>query len=242
MPSSLPNLSQLSVDTVGVVGPSPGPPDRATDNIVGLLQASPPLMLTLRGLLQYLQLCQVSKRFISLFNCDSRVFWRSLLQYAESRTIAQPSSSTDNVKLLLTTAEVDASTAALGDDRAAAAYKRAFIDYVIFRSLFGYTVFTDLEDFRNETWFNLIWFDAQIKTFLARSNGSIPNVLREIRSAVANLRRKDPSYPPIPADFFIAAVNMIEKLHDAQPNLWNSKGGKARVPLLIEAIASTKYY
>ena len=242
----LPNLLHLSVHSVGS---GERPSDRATDNIVGLLQVTPPVMITLKGLLQHLQLCQVNKRYYRSFNCNDKAIWKSLLEYAASRTITNPNpiGVADSVKLVPTVAEVDALASTLNDEQASTVYKRAFIQYVIYRNLWSFEVFSQREDFQNERWFNLIWFKSQVDIFLGRRNGSIPRVVKEIRSAVASLRRDDPTYPRIPADFFVSALTMVKTAYDAEPSnfIWrgrNSVGGDARVPELIAAIRATAYY
>ena len=215
------------------------------DSTVGLLQTDPATVITVKGLLQLLQLCQVSNRYTSLFSCREKTTWRFLLQHAESTTNANLESFTNGAKLLSTTADVDARVANLNDAQAAAAYKRAFIDYVIYRALAGHQAYKNVDDFRREGWFNLIWFEGQIETFLSRSNGSIPRVLERLKQATAGLRKKDPFYPPIPADFFVGAIYMIKKAYEAEKKQvkdWGAKGGMSNIPYLIDAIEKTAFY
>lgn len=186
-------------------------PNTAISDIVGLLGANLETMITLRGLLQHLHLCQVNKRYNRVFSCRDRSVWKTLLKYAEDTTTVP-----NDAKLMSTTAEVDALVKTLDDDRAAQAYKRAFIDHVIFRALVGYEAYKYKEDYLKDTWFNLIWFNEQVDIFLARSNGSIPKVVKKIKEATADLRKKDPSYPPIPADFFVGAIKMIKTVNGAE--------------------------
>jgi hypothetical protein len=215
------------------------------DSTVGLFTVDRHAVITVKGLLQLLQLCQVSNRYASLFSCHQRTTWRSLLQHAERTTNANLESFTNGAKLLSTTADVDAQVVNLNDAKAAAAYKRAFIDYVIYRALAGHRAYKNVDDFRREGWFNLIWFKGQIKTFLSHSNGSITMVLERLKEATAGLRNEDPFYPPIPADFFVGAIYMIKKAYEAekkQVQNWRAKGGMSNIPYLIDAIKKNAFY
>ena len=251
-PPSAPPTPRGRLQQVLVAGLNAGAPkangspaDNTVDNTVGLLQIDEATVITVRGLLQLLQLCQVSNRYSSLFSCREKTTWVSLLQHAESTTNANIESFTNGAKLLSTTADVDARVVNLNDAQAAAAYKRAFIDYVIYRALVGHQAYKDVDDFRREGWFNLIWFEGQIKTFLSRSNGSIPRVLERLKQATIGLRKKDPFYPPIPADFFMGAIYMIKKAYEAEKKQvvdWGAKGGMSNIPNLIDAIEKKAFY
>lgn len=220
------------------------------DDILGLVDVRPSTMITVKGLLQYKQFCQVNQSYNSKFGCRDKDLWRSLLQYAEAKTLSKDGRFTYGAKLLSTTTEVDESVANLGDDddaeiAKATAYKRAFTDYVIYRALVGHEAYKDMNDYRRDAWSTLIWFDSQVRTFLSRSNGSIPNVIQEIKRSTKALRKMDPSYPPIPSDFYVGAVKMIIKANDAYKARvvdWGSKGGYDNIPKLIEAIKKNQFY
>jgi hypothetical protein len=144
----------------------------------------------------------------------------------------------DIVVPLKTVADVDLiiQTQILNDRQSANLYKREFINYVIYRSIYG----PDNAGPNNDgVFFDLIWFNAQVMIFLSRKNGSIGNVIKEIVRMVKELRSKHPNYPLIPSDFFVAVVQMIATVNSM--SRWHQAGRK-NIPKLVEAIQQKEFY
>lgn len=227
--------------------------------ILGILQLDPDTLLTVDGLLRTLQLCEARVAPKVLF-CNDKDIWRALLQHAQDSTrlsrlhlnskdqyapIAQQllDPKRDVVVPLKTVADVDLAvqTQILSDRQSANLYKREFTNYVVYRSLYGYTTYapgTERSSI-NDEFFNLIWFESQVRTFLGGSTRSIPNVIKEINNMVKELKKQHPNYPLIPSDFFVAAVEMIATIESM--SRWYQKG-KSRIPDLVAAIKQKDFY
>lgn len=227
--------------------------------IVGVSQMDPDTLLTVDGLLRTLQLCEAGvARHVLL--CNNKDIWRALLQHAQDSTrlskfhldpsyeyapIAQQllNPKRDVVVPLKTVADVDLAvqTQILSDHQSANLYKREFTNYVVYRSLYGYMTYAPGTERSSigGVFFNLIWFESQVKTFLGRSNGSIPNVIKEINNMVKELKKQDPNYPLIPSDFFVAAVQMVATIESMSK--WYQKG-RSRIPNLVAAIKQKDVY
>jgi hypothetical protein len=225
--------------------------------IVGVLQMDPDTLLTLYGLIQLLQLCQ-ARVASSVLRCNDKDIWRPLLQYAQDSTRLgneydvgmgyangtivedfQRVKNRDIIPLQLV-AEVDRAvqTQNLSDGQAAALYKREFINYVIYRSLYGES--TDLNPPKiKDGYFNLVFFQAQVEIFLRYTKGSISRVLEEIKRQVKDLKKKNPNYPLIPSGFFVTAVQMVATITSmSKPHQKN----RIHIPDLIAAIKEKDFY
>ena len=246
----LPSLQNLAISPLEKVGCRNENPVVVT--IVGLINGDAGTLLTLRGLLYYLQLCRSGTQQLG---CTDKVKWRNLLNEAEKNTNRSPEDNEPNKQLLKTTAEVDQYVAANAisvsesapykRESESAPYKREFIKYVIFRSLFGYPTYANKSSKAKENGiFGFFFMHSQVDTFINRKNGCIGNVIKAIKDEMTSVRRYDPEYPPVPADFFAATVNMIadnnEKLSKADNNEKRCKA--IRIENLRKAIRETDFY
>ena len=199
-------------------------------------ETDPVILITLRGLIAEFYLCQVSKLINVELLCNNKQHWRSLLQYAEIHTNVKEARGINPLSSVL---DVDKRVIDMEDHEAATMYKAEFRKYVVYRSIRGYTAYKPVESFRNDTWLNLIEFEAQVEKFLGRTNGSTKNVIGEIKRSTKDLRKKDKDYPRIPATFFVTATLIVAKLNMNDP--W-CQTGQPRISLLIEAIMESPSY
>jgi hypothetical protein len=176
---------------------------------------------------------------LNAFLSESKDTWRSLLQHAEDHTVVKPARHWWEVNPVSSVREVEESVKCVTDNDAAAMYQEEFFKYIVYRAIKGVRAHQSEQSFKNDSWFNMILFEGQVMTFLGRKQGSIKNVLYEIRRSTTDRMEQYPDYPRIPADFFVAAIELIAKENSKDSSYF---AGIPRIPLLIEAIMETPDY
>jgi hypothetical protein len=202
-------------------------------------ETSPDVLITLQGLIQEFNLCQVSQSINKDLLCNTKEHWRSLLEYAEQHTNVDPKLFIKGINPLSTLLEMDNKVIGKPDHEAATMYKMEFRNYVVFRVMVGPPAYKPAESFNDDKWLQLIFFQEKVGTFISRTNGSTRAVISQIKHATTELRQKDPGYPPIPASFFVAASMMFVKfkLNDQ----WSQRG-MPNIQDLKDAIMEKEYY
>lgn len=204
-----------------------------TSQILGVLNMDSQVLMSVRGLLRLLQLCQVTGRLSDFLNCNNQNAWRELLRISSERVTDWSEGWSEGV--LKSVDDVDAEVGDLygPDDRLAAnMYKQEFTKHVLYSALYDEVRAPNIDDVR----FSLIWFTAQIVTFLSRKNGSKTNIVKEIKNDMKRIRRRDPDFPPVPSSFYVGAVKLVAEVNR------QSAAGRDNLPDLYSFIQATDFY
>ena len=212
-------------------------------HILGVLNMDPEIVMSVRGLLRLLQLCQVSSRLSAFLNCNDKDTWKELLRIASQRlanmSIFEQSEATGVLKSLAQVDAVISSTSGTDDRQVANIYKREFTRHVLYHALYT------MEKGPDDVSFVLIQFSSQIETFLGRKNGSMPRIVEEIKRDMIVVRRRTPDFPPVPSDFYVGAVEIVAEVTNKQTkqNIRRFyQSGRFRIPDLVAFIRETDYY
>ena len=200
-----------------------------TSQILGVLNMDSQVLMSVRGLMRLLQLCQVTGRMSTFLNCNDRYAWRELLRISSERV------EDWSEGVLKSVDNVDTEVGALygPDDRLAAnMYKQEFTKHVLYSALYDEVRAPNIDDVR----FSLIWFTAQIVTFLSRKNGSKTNIVNEIKNDMKRIRRRDPDFPPVPSSFYVGAVKLVAEVNR------QSAAGRDNLPDLYSFIQAMDFY
>ena len=187
------------------------------------------VLMSVRGLMRLLQLCQVTGRMSTFLNCNDRYAWRELLRISSERVEDWSGGVLKSVD------NVDTEVGALcgPDDRLVAnMYKQEFTKHVLYSALYDEVRAPNIDDVR----FSLIWFTAQIVTFLSRKNGSKTNIVKEIKNDMKRIRRRDPDFPPVPSSFYVGAVKLVAEVNR------QSAAGRDNLPDLYSFIQAMDFY
>ena len=200
-----------------------------TRQILGVLNMDSQVLMSVRGLLRLLQLCQVNGRMSAFLNCNDRYAWRELLRISSERV----EDWSEGVLKSVNTVDVEVRALCGPDDRLVAnMYKQEFTKHVLYSALYDEVRAPNTDDVR----FSLIWFTAQIVTFLSRKNGSKTNIVNEIKNDMKRIRRRDPDFPPVPSSFYVGAVKLVAEVNR------KSAAGRDNLPDLYSFIQAMDFY
>jgi hypothetical protein len=91
-----------------------------------------------------------------------------------------------------------------------------------------------------DVFFNFVWIEDAIIKVMTRKNGSIKNVITNIRKTMNSLRtNSDPSYPQVSSEVFVAAVQVIA---DSTLEREKKEFTTQRLSQLIQTIESVDFY
>ena len=206
-------------------------------HVLGVLNMDAQVMMSVRGLLSFLQLCQLSGSTSAYLYCNDRDVWKELLRVSSEKLTDMSAGvlkSVSEVDAIISGLDVNIS---LDDRKVANIYKREFTRHVLYNALYGdsYSPMLVADDVR----FELIWFADQIETFLRRSNGSMTNIVKKIQDDMTRIRRRDPDFPPVPSDFYVGAIEIVAEVIN---NRSTSQSGRSRLPELVAFVRKADYY
>ena len=205
----------------------------------GVRELDPHVLITLRGLIQEFQLCQLSQGNNGRLNCNDKGAWRNLLVYAEEHTRFDAGFGASKINPFSSVDEVDQRVEGMNDHEDADMYKAEFRKYVIFRSITGLSAYDSVESYREDLSY-MFAFEYQFLIFLGRKKGSITNVIKAIKLSTAHVRKDDTDFPPVPADFFVTAVDIVAKIRSQDPA--HSAALPEYIQLLKDAIMKQPSY
>ena len=228
-----------------------GPEDDASRSIMGLLTGEPATLYTVRGLARVLVLCQLNSSYAELFNCNDPDMWQTAYTKADSRISKLNDYHQHNARQILVRIE-DAKTHVEANikraDRytdeekreVANYYKELLIKHVVYFTLYETVELTGVFATKEERYeaLYLADFETQLQTFLRRTNGSINAVLLKLNSDMRSKRDRIKDFPPVPADFFVAAIDIVEKVV-GQTNI---KAEPGHIQALKVKVQSQKFY
>lgn len=87
--------------------------------------------------------------------------------------------------------------------------------------------------------FKWMWIEGQVERFISRKNGSPEKVILILTQAVDDVQKRDPTFPPVPAEVFVAAIELILKMRN---NDVEYETNINRVSELIAKIREIKFY
>lgn len=205
------------------------------ERILGILQLDPDTLFNLRGLARMLQLCQVGGQLAAFLRCNEVGAWRELYRLADKRIVdvgRELKRVLERARLVLVSfddAQRHVASADMTDRQAANYYKSLLVKHVVYFSLYESYYFQ--AQHQPDASFDLVWFQSQVQTFLGRSNGSMPAIVKEIR-AVMKRTRERVEFPPVPADFFVAAIRIVAEVSDRGDGRRFYQKGRPRLPAL----------
>ena len=201
-------------------------------------QLDPHVLITLRGWIELLQRRRESDP-LNAFLSESKDTWRSLLEYAEAHTRFDAGFGASKINPFSSVHEVDQRVEGMNDHEDADMYKAEFRKYVIFRSITGLSAYDSVESYREDLSY-MFAFEYQFLIFLGRKKGSIKNVIKAIKLSTAHVRKDDTDFPPVPADFFVTAVDIVAKIRSQDPA--HSAALPEYIQLLKDAIMKQPSY
>ena len=213
--------------------------ERAVSIMLGIIELDPQILITLRGLIQELQLCQLSTINNEKFHCNDKDGWRRLLVYAENNTRVNQELVNNDINPFSSVQEVDQRVIDMNDHNAANEYKEEFRKYVIFRSITGLSAYNSIESYRDDLSY-MFMFEYQLLKFLGRKNGGIQGVITAIKYSTAKVREGDTDFPPVPAGFFVTAVDIVVKIRSK--DRYHSAASKEHIQELKDTIMQQLAY
>ena len=218
--------------------------------LVGILQLDPEIMSTIQGLLTYLELCKLSQKGGNFLGCRDKILWRRMLKYMSNHTSKYTlEQNAGMAEVLPPLFVVDRSVKGLSDEDAAAAYKRAFINYVVYHHINGirpYITWVNLPGEKpREIPYDLVLVNVSqaVEAFINHKNASVVRAMSRIHDASSAFRSSRPDYPPIPASIYLAVVDIQAKIMDRyREEGVSSQNGRKRLPILIDAIKENAFY
>lgn len=227
---------QSNLNAVLRVGHGTGTP---AEQILGILNMDPEVLFTVRGMLRLLQMCQVGRRMSDFLKCTDKDAWMSLYEKADARIQALGFMRSREVRRVLMWFEEAKRVSVSMDDHAAAVYfKKLLTKHILYFALFNPVAFGLPSD---GVVFNMAWFEAQIRTFLGRSNGSLTNIVKTIELDMDRVRRNG-DFPPVPADFFVSAIRLVAEVTDMDGARRFYQKGRGRLTELENYILQKPFY
>lgn len=239
---SAPEYIEPKISAPGYIEPVP--------LLVGILQLDPEIMSTIQGLLTYLELCKLSQKGGNFLSCRDKDLWKGMLKYMSDHTSQNTLElNVGDAEVLPTLLVVNRSVQGLSDEDAAAAYKRAFINYVVYhhinrvRPYYTWKVLPGEQP--REIPYDLVLVDVSnaVEAFINKKNASVVRAMRRIHNASSAFRSARPDYPPVPASIYLAVVDIKAKIMDRyREEGFSSQNGRKRLPILIDAIKENAFY
>ena len=87
----------------------------------------------------------------------------------------------------------------------------------------------------------MTWFSSQIHTFLGRTNGSVSNIVKMIEVDLKRVRANG-DFPPVPADFFVAAIRLVAQVTESSSGKRFYQKGRPRLSELESYIKQKPFY
>ena len=171
-----------------------------------------------RAFLTLLQLCTVMSPSVRrMLSCNDAAFWEQVYLHLKNTTKFHEQLIRDLISP--------------PNGQGVAVYKRKCIEFVVYRILDDQVGLPS----------TAAHISGPVQTFLSRTNGSVKNVVKGVRTWVQKVRQRDPHFPPIPSDFVVAIVEGTKKIEVRHRGRQHCNG-LDNFPQLIDALKEERFY